>query len=214
LSASKSKTTKTRTVVSQNPFQTGADVLKINVDALVTIYDKTISVVDTMIKSGKTNAASTWFGILIYADLLHGGRYTVPINNLPYYVGSASEYYPGNLSSQSTPQAGIIDLITSFIAGTGPDPTQQYREVLMDANVPHILPKLLSDEAYGLLKMGLIYQGGSGLFTDAAKGLSTLVEAESKLISAEGQAIGSAARGIGQGAASLAPLLSLLGAGA
>jgi hypothetical protein len=205
------KSTKTRT-----GFELGAKVLQINVEALVRIYELTISVTHEMVKASKVNAALSYFGVLIYADLLHGGAYLTPINNRPYYVGEASEHYAGTL--QHMDDTSLADLVAQIFAGSAIKPKEIFNEVLTNANCPHVFPKLLSDEAYALLKASLVFQGGADLFGKSASGLATLVEAESKLISATGSAIGaagqgvgSAASGIGKGAAALAPLLELVG---
>jgi len=64
-----------RRTFGKTGFELGANLLKLNVDALVTIYDRTIRVTDSMMKGGKANTLLSWFGTLIYMDLLHGGAY-------------------------------------------------------------------------------------------------------------------------------------------
>lgn len=176
-------------------------------DALVSIYDKTIAVVDTMMKGGKANSALSFFGTLIYGDLLHGGAYACPINQRPFYK-TGSRFDPGPLGN--LPKEALLDWITGLFAGTGAKPTALFDEVLINANCPHIFPKLLSDEAFGLLKLALAYQGGVNLFQDSAKGLATLVEAESHVIAATGQAAAGIGTGVQRTIGTLAPLLSSL----
>ncbi len=198
---------KGRQEARQTGFELGAEVLEINIKALVAIYNRTIEVVNTMMKGGKANAALSFFGTLIYADMLHGGAYACPINQRPYYV-PGSIYDAGDLKNLA--KEGLIDWVTQVFGGTGAKPTALFDEVLVNANCPHIFPKLLSDEAYALTKLGLAYQGGVNLFEKSAQSLATLVEAESSVISAGGEA----AAGIGRGASALSPLLSLLAGGA
>jgi hypothetical protein len=201
-------------------FQLGADMLKLNVDALVTIYDKTINITNSMMKGGKANTLLAYFGTLIYTDLLHGGAYAIPIDQRPYYqgqivggrfVGGGTKYDPQNVSN--LPSSGILGWLTQLFAGSGANPAALFDEVLIDSNCPHIFPKLLSDEAYGLTKLGLAYAAGTDMFKTASTGLATLVEAESSLISASGEAFKDV---FGTGAANpkLSSLLSLLAAGA
>lgn len=206
-----------RTFGGQNPFQLGADILRLNVDALVTVYKETISVTNNMMKGGKANTMLGYFGTLIYMDLLHGGAYACPINERPYYKGKVQtgNFYPGGTpydppDIHNLPSEGIADWIASLFSGSGSKPAALYDEILVNANCPHIFPKLLSDEAYGVGRLSLAYAAGTDLFKQAATGISTLVEAESNLIRATGEAIGEVGGALPKVSGALSSLIPLL----
>jgi hypothetical protein len=211
-----------RKFAGENPFQLGADVLRLNVDTLVRVYKETIDVAKKMMAGGKANVHLGYFGTLIYTDLLHGGAYACSIDERPYYHGSISggvftpggtPYDPQGLAN--LPSQGILDWITQLFAGSGPSPAKLFDEVLINANCPHIFPKLLSDEAYGLTKLGLAYAAGTDAFKNAATGIHTLVDAETDFVKgnveAASEAFGIAERGVAL-APKVASLLSLIGA--
>jgi hypothetical protein len=207
-----------RSFGGSNPFQTSADLLRLNVDALVTVYKETIAVTNSMMKGGKANTMLGYFGTLIYMDLLHGGAYDCPINERPYYRGrvQSGKFYPGGTpydppDIENLPSEGIADWIASLFSGSGTKPAALYDEILVNANCPHIFPKLLSDEAYGVGRLSLAYAAGTDLFKTAATGIQTLVEAETEFVRGN---ITEPLEAAGQTAARLAPLLSLLKAGA
>lgn len=201
-------------------FELGADLLRINVDALVTLYDKTIAVMDHMVKSGVANGMLAYFGTLGYYDLLHGGAYACSISERPWHIGTSvggiwqptgSKYDPGPIE---LPSLGIADWLTNLFAGRAASPTELFDEVIVDANCPHIFPKLLSDESFALAKLGLAYSTGTELFKQGATGLQTLVNAETQFVRENVRAAREAVETIPKGVAGLQALLPLLTAGA
>lgn len=217
LPRSKTPFDRRRTFGGPNSFQTAADVLRINVDALVTAYDKAINVTNEMMKGGKANTALSYFGVLYYGDLLHGGAYLCPINERPYFKGQiqGGKFLPGGTpydppDIQNLPSQGLLDWIGGLFAGSAGKPSALYDEVLVNANCPHVFPKLLSDESWGLTKLSLAYLGGTEFLKSAGTGINTLVEAETKLVRENVAAASQGVETLGR----LLPLLSLLGAGA
>jgi len=206
-------------------FELGARLLKINVDALVEIYDKTITIIERMIQAGRANGMVGYFGVLHYSDLLHGGAYACPVEERPWYIGKPnggiweptnSKYDPGPIE---LPSAGVADWLTGLFTGTATSPTDLYDEVIVNGNCPHIFPRILSDEAYAIGRLGLAYATGTELFKQGATGLTTLVDAETKFVrenvAAAREAVGTAGDVVGmipKGVAGLQALLPLLAA--
>lgn len=193
-------------------------MLRLNVDALVTVYKETIAVARDMMKGGKANIHLGYFGTAIYADLLHGGAYACPIDERPFYKGSiqSGKFLPGGTDYdpqqiENLPSAGIGDWIASVFGGSGSSPARLYDEVLINANCPHIFPKLLSDETFGQMKLGLAYAIGTDAFKNGASGIQTLVEAETEFVRGN---VTEPLQAASQVASRLGPLLSLLAAGA
>jgi hypothetical protein len=200
-------------------YDTGVEVLRINVDALKDIYKDTIDVAKRMMQAGAANGALAWFGAGIYADLLHGGAYSCAMTERPYYFGginpqstwtpTTSKYDPGPIS---LPSQGLLPWLGSLFIGPGGSPAQLFDEVIVDANCPHIFPKLLSDEAYALIKVGQSYALDKDIFTTGVTGLTTLVNAESNLIRATGEAVGEVGGALPKVAGALSTLIPALAA--
>lgn len=142
-------------------FEFGARVLKISVDALVEIYNTTIGVLQEGITVGKTNAPLGLMAELAYFDLLHGGAYAAPQQLIPWHMKdrTKSPYYTGEL--QALPQ------------GVGAD---NYNEIMYDSNVPHVFPKLLSDETFGRIEITFAQAATIDFFKNFSTGVSTMVE--------------------------------------
>lgn len=139
-------------------------------------YKDLLELVRDEISAGKANTGEGLMGVLQLADLMHGGAYAVPINQRPFFMVNPSDspYYAADLSNVTG--NNFINDIIGFFTG-GPTGTQWASEVLEDANVPHVLPKLLSDEAYAQVKILFSQAGTTLLFNQTAAGLKTLVEA-------------------------------------
>lgn len=186
----------------------------VNAD-IMTMFTSTIHMLEETLRSGKLNPAQGILGMIMVADLLHGGAYTVPINERPALVGENSPYYGGDNVGPTNfyPAAGfnIFDIFSSILqlgnsvaeskVGAG-----IAQEVYMNGNVPHKFPKLLSDEAYAKILVMSMYLSTSELTLKNALGVKTFVEGESRLITAEAGAAEKVAGSVKQ----LTPLLSTL----
>jgi hypothetical protein len=163
-----------RKVVVGSGFEYGARVLKVSVDALVKLYELTIKVLQKGIEVGNTNGAMGLLSLHAYFDLLHGGAYAAPINLLPHYAPdkTQSPYYAGNLQNL-IPTTWLSWLAAS---ASGESATDMMNEIFEDANVPHVFPKLLSDQAYAQIKLGYAQLLSADIFTKGATGVTTLVQ--------------------------------------
>jgi hypothetical protein len=159
-------------------FEYGARVLKVSVDALVDIYKATIEVLHEGISVGKADGPVGLMSFKVFCDLLHGGAYAAPINLLPHYAPdpTQSPYYAGKLQNL-IPQTWLSWLAQST---AGESATDMMNEVLEDANVPHVLPKLLSDPAYAQINLAFAQVLSADIFLKGTTGLSTLVEGVGK----------------------------------
>jgi hypothetical protein len=169
-------------------FEYGAKVLKISVDALVDIYKDTIGILHEGISVAKASPPIGLMALIGYFDLLHGGAYAAPINALPHYapVMDKSPYYAGDIRNK--PIETWLSWLAQNTAGT--NATDMMVEVLEDANVPHVFPKLLSDPMYAQLKLAFAQAMSMDFFKTGTTSLSTLVEGA-------GKGVGSAGRGLG-----------------
>lgn len=160
---------------AETGFEFGARILGMSVDAFVKLYQSTIEILKTGIITGKTNAPLGLIHTLEYADFLHGGAYASPVNKIPFFMvnPSLSPYYAGELRNLPNPNS-IGGYLALFFAGTNAE--QNAIEVLMDGNVPHVLPKLLSDQAYAQIKILYSQAATTDLFKTASTGVKTLVE--------------------------------------
>lgn len=193
-------------------FEFGARVLKISVEGLLQLYEVTIDVLLEGIKAGRTNPNMGLQALMGYFDLLHGGAYACPINQLPHYapVMDKSIYYAGDLRNKP-----IMTWLAWLAQNTaGENATDMMCEVLEDANAPHVFPKLLSDPMYAQLKLSFAQSMSMEFFSTATTGVSTLVEGVGTGI---GRAAGGLSKvGVGQGGeegyseASIQRLLALL----
>lgn len=151
-------------------------------DDLVSVYQSTIAIIEEAIKAGKTNVPMGMLAMVMYADLLHGGAYKEPVEKLPYY-------------SKDPNNQPIIDLPLAA--------KEAQKEVMFNSNNKHIFPKLLSDQAYFIIKEWADIGMTVDVFKNASTGLSTLVESSGK-----------AARDVQYGSARMmeesAPILKML----
>jgi hypothetical protein len=182
---------------------------------IVTLFQTTVHMLEETLRAGKLNPAQGLLGMVMVADLLHGGAYTVPNNERPALVGDGSPYWGGDkiLAVDFYPVAGfnIFDIFTSLFSageavlesGVG---NAIAKEVYLNANVPHVFPKLLSDEGYAKILVMSMYLSHSELVLKNALGVKTFVEGEATLITAEAGAVEKVASAVKQ----LTPLLSTL----
>ena len=185
-------------------------------NAILKMYDATVAVLQEGIRQGTTNTPLGIISFMAYIDLLHGGAYAVPINQLPFFLEdkTKSPYYTGPLKNADMPQ-GAAGWLGSIFGGLNAGPL--FQETMENANAPHIFPKLLSDQMYGYLKgifawftsTELLKEAGTGVTTFVAAGAKAL-EAVGKLEESTGKAIQSATPSAEQINA-LMPLLALMG---
>lgn len=149
--------------MSQKSEDIGANKVRLinNVfDNLKEIYSDTIQILEEGIKAGKTNVPLGLMSFVAYIDLLHGGAYQGKVEDLPYY--GPKEMQPDlNIPMNAKPEQV---------------------EALLNSDVPHIFPKVLSDQAYFLLKEWASLFFTEALVAGASTSLTTLVEAPGRLV--------------------------------
>jgi hypothetical protein len=174
-------------------------------EALVALYDKTISLLEEGIKKGATNSPLGLISFMAYIDLLHGGAYTVPITQRPFFINNkdSSPYWAPDLINQDAPQ-GLGGWLASILGGINAGPLVQ--EVFEDSSCPHVFPKLLSDEMYAVLKAVFAWFTSTDLLKEAGTGVQTFVEAGKTVVETTTKASESAVGTTKE----LMPLLGLL----
>jgi hypothetical protein len=146
------------------------------------IYDKALTILDHGVKVGYSNAPQGYMAQTIVVELLHGGAYAVPINQLPFFLNdpTQSPYYAGSLNNVTSAVGGGpgwgTDLINWILGQASTNGAMILTEIIMDANVPHVLPKLISDQSYGVFMLTFSHLSNTNLFTAWNKGLTSLVE--------------------------------------
>lgn len=154
---------------------------KLEVRVAAELYQDMLPLLKDGINVGKSDVPMGLLSLNAAVDLLHGGAYSRPINELPYF---ANDFNPttGSASSKWSPPNGIKNLYSQGVGGwlaqitAGNNGSALADEILWDSNVPHVLPKLLSDQAYAMHRLLLAQTATGSLFTTAATGLTTLVE--------------------------------------
>ena len=186
----------------------------VNAD-IVTLFNSTLHMLEQTIISAKINPAQGILGMMMVADLLHGGAYTEPNNDRPFLVGNKSKYYAGiNMpANEAFPIAGFnwldpIGSIMSIINAADENAVGALTtaEVYLNANVPHKFPKLLSDEAYAKILVSGSYIIHNIITAEAYQNLHTFVEASAVPVKTAAEALAETAQSV----KSLAPLLSTL----
>jgi hypothetical protein len=114
-----------------------------------------------------------------FFDIAHGGAYACAVNQRPFFMANPSDspYFAGELRNL-TSGASLFNIISDFFVGTSP--ALQIQEIMMDANCPHVFPKLLSDEAYSRFMIAFTTSTAGDLFKSGASSVSTLVESGTK----------------------------------
>jgi hypothetical protein len=156
---------------------------------LVEVYSRTLTMLEETMKNAKISPGQGLLGMMMVADLLHGGAYAAPTSQRPFFVGKSSVYYVdigkvANTTIEQFPISGInfFDIIGSLIAifqgaqqsNVGAAITA---EVYMNANVPHKFPKLLSDEAYAKILVSGFYLIHEDIAGKGYQNLKTFIEA-------------------------------------
>jgi hypothetical protein len=177
-------------------------------ESVLALYNSTMGMLEEGIKKGATNAPLGLVSFLAYVDLLHGGAYAAPINQLPFFLAdkTKSKYYAGDLQNLDVAQ-GLGGFLASLLGGLNAAPL--VREVFENANVPHVFPKLLSDETYAILKAIFAWFTTVDAFKTVSTGVSTFVEATGRAVESAGRGV-QAATPSAQQLKELLPLLSLL----
>jgi hypothetical protein len=178
---------------------------------ILTMFQTTIHMLEQTIMTAKINPAQGILGMMMIADLLHGGAYTVPNVERPYLVGKRSIYYGDipNPASEVYPWSGFnwLDPLGSigalFQAGAETNfGITITAEVYMNANVPHKFPKLLSDETFAKIMVSGAYLIHENICTQGYNNLKTYVEASAIPLKAAAELV----KDVGQTVKSLAPL--------
>jgi hypothetical protein len=219
---------KTKKLVKREKPTAGIKTLPSVNANIVTLFNSTLHMLEQTIMSAKMNPAQGILGMMMVADLLHGGAYTVRMGNRPALVGSKSTYYDKeNLPpAEQFPISGWnwLDPIGSiFQIFQGADESiigaQMASEVYLNGNVPHKFPKLISDEVYAKILVSGFYLIHQSVCTIGMQNFKTYVEASAIPFKTAGEVlkdIGAAAGGTttsAEGAVSsrgLSALLSLL----
>jgi hypothetical protein len=194
----------------------------VNTDIIVA-FQTALHMLEETLRAGKLNPAQGLLGMMMIADLFHGGAYTVPINERPALVGNNSPYWGGKLvgAADFYPIPGVTFNFFSIFnwgdfANAQITVDQAHaetamgqaiaQEVYLNGNVPHKFPKIISDEVYAKILVMAQYMSHSALVLTNATGVKTFVEAESKLLGAETKMVTEPMKAI----KNLTPLLSLL----
>lgn len=151
------------------------------IDAEITqFYNSALYVLNNGISAGKANAGEGLFAIHQLADLLHGGAYAAPITQRPFWLADPKQsiYYAKSDGPQLKDiKAFFTQNLGQIFSFGGPTAQDWATEIMMNANVPHVLPKLLSDEAYARATIFFGQEASVSLFGNGATGLKTLVDA-------------------------------------
>ena len=172
-----------------------------------------LGIISKAASGGVANPQLALMGMILEADLLHGGAFAAPVNARPYFMPdpTKSPYYAGEL--QNTQQgSGIGGFFASLFSGQ--NAANLWEQIMTDANVPHVLPKLLSDEAYAEFMIIAAQSSTTELFKSTGTGLKTYVEAASTALGAAGKfATGGAGAATAQFKAETERMAMLLEAG-
>jgi hypothetical protein len=139
-------------------------------------YRDALRVLNKAMDGGVANSPMGLFGLFAFYDLYHGGAYAAPINERPFHMGDggvSSKYAHGDLNNKYT--EGLGGVLFQAVGG-GNSGADLANEVLEDANVPHVLPKLISDEAYAQFKYTFAQFSTADLFQNVGTGLRVYVQ--------------------------------------
>jgi hypothetical protein len=153
--------------------------LQKNNEAILRLYETTLSVIEEGIKAGKACGAVGLMSLLMYADFLHGGAYAAPVNQRPFHMvdPTKSPYFAGELKNVDA-STGFVGWLLNVFGVTNAGPLNQ--EIFVDANVPHVFPKVLSDDAYAMFIVFFANLSSQEVMQKAGTNLTTLVEAAGK----------------------------------
>lgn len=166
--------------MEQSTYKVSAEAM--SAEAMEKLYADTLQVIRDGLDVGAANGVVGIDSVDLLWDLLHGGAYARPINELPFFRPDpdASPYYAGDLRNITT--KGLVSYLADFFAGT--DAESLAAEVEMNANVPHVLPKLISDQAYARHIVLRSQAASAGLFNTIGTGLKTYVAAGKEVLGA------------------------------
>ena len=173
------------------------------------IYENTIRVLREGITVGHTNIPVGIQSLGMYADLLHGGAYTTPIEDLPYYKpavqkqiqfeqikqGSAIGWFlkaPSNIdiNAEFDAKGNITHPNPLWIALPNGAKPEQVEIILNSAGgAEHRFPKLLSDQQFYLNKEWSSLFNTVDLVQRSSTAVTTLVQAAGEALSSETRAI-------------------------
>lgn len=148
--------------------------------AVLKLYEDTLAVIEQGIAAGKACGAVGLLSLLMYADFLHGGAYTAPINLRPYHMKEPwkSPYYAGDIQMIDATH-GFFGWLMSVFGPLNVGPSVQ--EIFLDANVPHVFPKLLSDDSFAAFMFVFGHLSSQDVMQKAGTNLTTMVEAGKKV---------------------------------
>ncbi len=164
---------------------------------LESYYDSTLRTLGKAVDAGSVNSQMGVAAMVLMADILHGGAYAAGVNERPYFLANpkSSIYYAGELEHNKQGEG-----LAGFFAGiwSGQNAGDLWKQIIEDSNVPHVLPKLISDEAYAEFMIIAAQASSSDLFNSVGTGVKTYVAAANELASGPiGEAVGGAARKVG-----------------
>lgn len=149
------------------------EVAELASSTLVDLFDITAKVLMEGIKQTKSSPAVGLQSVGLFADLLHGGAYRRDVSLLPYYskkVQDQIERIGFGATEIQLPDGRYVTL------PKGAKPEQQ--EIIINSDVPHVFPKLLSDQQYYLQKeWASLFQTSALVTQTVTTPLTTLVEA-------------------------------------
>ena len=145
------------------------------------MYDRSTRLLLQLAESGVSHPGLGFVGSLGLFELMHGGAYAAPVNQLPYFAENpeSSPYWAGDL--QNVNVGGLFDDLFKLFGGS-PNAAELYKEMVTDANVPHVLPKLISDETYALFLQTYVKFTSGELFGVVGTGVQTWVGAATDII--------------------------------
>jgi hypothetical protein len=157
--------------------------------ALAELFTEVLSTLRKGIDVGNVNMPEGLISTMILADLLHGGAYAAPFNELPYYLvdPSLSKYWSGNTATNEGAANGLLGILADVFGVQNADNT--FREINQNSNVPHVLPKLLSDQTFAKIVATFQWLTTQLAFTAGVTNVATLVKTGGEFIKNAGQGI-------------------------
>lgn len=134
------------------------ELVQWGVERVKEIYLKALDVLNNSISQTKAYPMVGQIGAQNLADLLHGGAYRADVWDLPYYQPSVQQQLTFATNPIGEIILGVIGTsypitlpngkVIQLPGGAKPEQV----EVIVNSSVPHVLPKLLSDQQYYLMK--------------------------------------------------------------
>jgi len=140
-------------------------------------------VLDKAISAGASNVFEGAMGLMLYADLLHGGRYRAPSWTLPFYRLEIQTLFEWQEQiSGGSPIGWIVPVPITIQMPDGrtiqlPKGTRYHTaEAIINSAEPHVLPKLISDEVYGAIREWIDYYMTLGVVKGVSTAVSTIIQ--------------------------------------